>query len=112
MNGPTNAKAVGCGGQPQPGASLSMRDQLHTQRPCWAPHTCLMLTEVQGSGLRWGSGREEMERLKEVDKDVHGVGGMDGLNGTAIISLTCEPDGPVTGPCPPGTKEEFMPVKF
>lgn len=40
------------------------------------------------------------------------AGGMDRLHGIILTSLTSESDWPVTVSHPPGTKDEFVPVKF
>lgn len=89
------------------------RDQLHRHRICCAPGT--VLDAKCGPGHRgWGGGGgggRDPEGLKRQTTMVTGRGEMDRLRGIITLSLTSESDWPVTVSHPPGTKDEFMPVR-
>lgn len=114
MNGPTTVKALGCSGQRSsqefPPASAGV-SSTHT-RFAMSQAPCPLLSVVQGTGAGVGAEEEKtLGKFKEVNSDVHRRG-MDRFHGIIIISLTPEPNGSVTVPRPPGTKDKCVPVKF
>lgn len=74
------------------------------------PHS--MLSVAQGTGAAEGLW-ERLGRFKDVDAGVLWRRRRDGLDRLReiIIFLTSEPDWPAMVPHPPGTKDEFMPMK-